>query len=254
MRWRWWCFMGPRSSPQPEADHSLALPLVQLALHTSLSSPMTSNREGDTTSFLIRVSLSLLYDTKEVWFFCWHRVKCYFFISICFTCLFFLVSLLILQFLSNYFSCSLQGKHHEFAIPLVLSDLPSGKLHTWAGMLLFTCACPVFRVMVVAEQSSRHPWSGRTIPPWTCPRGTTVISVGKAASWWVRSYEKDTDHHENLSLYRFYRFQEKEWLKFPAQVEACWGDRQEKAVTQTISTYQQSGLTWLVQLQHFCQL
>lgn len=42
--------------------------------------------------------------------------------------------------------------------------------------------------------------------------------------------EKDTAHHEKVSLYRFHRFQEEE-LKFPAQVEACWDDQQEKAVT-----------------------
>lgn len=116
---------------------------------------MASNREKDTTSFPTRVSLSLLCDTEEVQFFCWRRVKCYCFISVCFTCLFLLVVLLlILQFLRNYFSWSLQGKHHEFAIPLAMSDLPWGKLHTWAGMLLFACTCPVFRVVAVAEQST----------------------------------------------------------------------------------------------------
>lgn len=31
----------------------------------------------------------------------------------------------------------------------------------------------------------RHPWSGRTIAPWTCHSGTAVISVGKATSRWV---------------------------------------------------------------------
>ena len=144
---------------------------------------MRSNREGDITSFPTRVSLSLLYDTEEVQFFCWHRVRCYCFMRICFPCLFFLlVLLLILQFLRNYFSCSLQGKCHKLAIPLVLPDLPWGKLHTWAGTLLFVCACPVFRE--VAEER-RHPRSGRTISPWTRPSGTAVISVDKATSWWV---------------------------------------------------------------------
>lgn len=146
--------MGSRPSLQPEADHILAPPLVQLALCISLSFPMTSNMEGDTTSFPTRVSLSLLYDTEEVWFFCWHRVRCYYFISICFTCLFFFLLLVILHFLRNYFLCSLRGKRHEFAIPLALPNIPWGNPHTWAGMLFFAGACPVFRVVAVAEQSA----------------------------------------------------------------------------------------------------
>lgn len=134
---------------------------------------MTRTNGGNTTLFLTRVSLSLLYDTENVWFFWWHRVKSSCFVSICSTGLLLLLLLPILQLFRNEFSCPPQRKIPCFVRP------QWEELSTWAGMLLFVCA-HLFGVGMVAEQST-----GRTISPGTYPSGTAGISVGKATIWQV---------------------------------------------------------------------